>query len=82
LHTGLPDGTYIFKPKIPIWRVLEWKKFVYFIAHLVYFTANWYILWAFGVFYGQFEYFSRFGMLYQEKAGNPACRATNKRTLI
>jgi hypothetical protein len=31
--------------------------------HLVYFVAIWYILWLFGKF---------FGMLCQEKSGNPA----------
>jgi uncharacterized SAM-binding protein YcdF (DUF218 family) len=44
-----------------------------FNCHLVYFTAFWctyfvaiwYISWLFGIF-------SRFGMLYQEKSGNPA----------
>jgi hypothetical protein len=31
----------------------------------LYFVAIWYILWSFGTI------FSRFGMLYQEKSGNP-----------
>jgi hypothetical protein len=30
------------------------------------------ILWPFDIFYGYLVYFSRFGMLYQEKSGNPA----------
>jgi hypothetical protein len=42
-----------------------------FYGHLVYSTAIWYILWPFGIFYGYFVCFSRFGMLYQEKFGNP-----------
>jgi hypothetical protein len=29
------------------------------------------ILWPFGIFYGYLVYCSRFGMLYQEKSGNP-----------
>jgi hypothetical protein len=33
--------------------------------------AIWYISWTFGTFYGYFVYFSRFGMLYQGKSGNP-----------
>jgi hypothetical protein len=54
------------------WRVLQWKRLVYFMdtfsilrpleifyGHLVYFVVIWYI-------------FSRFGILYQEKYGNPA----------
>jgi hypothetical protein len=46
------------------WRVLQCKM-------LVYFMAIWSILWPFGIFYGYLAYFSRFGMLYQEKSGNP-----------
>jgi hypothetical protein len=53
------------------WRVLQWKILVYFIiiwsflrpleifyGHLVYFVVNWYIS-------------PRFGILHQEKSGNP-----------
>jgi hypothetical protein len=29
------------------------------------------ILWPHGIFYDNFVYFSRFGILYQEKSGNP-----------
>jgi hypothetical protein len=54
-----------------LWRVLRWKM-------LVYFTAIWYVLWSFGIFYGHLVYFvviwyifPRFGTLYQEKSGNP-----------
>jgi hypothetical protein len=38
--------------------------------------AIWYILWPFGIFYGYLVYFSRFGMLYQEKSGNPGTEAS------
>jgi hypothetical protein len=34
-------------------------------------VAIWYILWPFGTFYNCLVHFSRFGMLYQEKSGNP-----------
>jgi hypothetical protein len=50
----------------------------YFVAcgilccHLVYFVAIWYILWPFSIFYFYLVHFSRFGMLYQEKSGNPS----------
>jgi hypothetical protein len=37
-----------------------------FYGHLVYLMAFWSILRPFGIFYGL-----RFGMLYQEKSGNP-----------
>jgi hypothetical protein len=43
---------------------------------LVYFTAIRYILWTFGIFCGNlsgsmYVYLSRFGLLSQEKSGNP-----------
>jgi hypothetical protein len=41
-----------------------------FYGPLVCLTAIWYILWSFGIFYGHLVYFSRFGMLYEEKSGN------------
>jgi hypothetical protein len=52
---------------------------LYFTAiYVIYFMAIWYILWQFGIFDGYLVYFvkiwyifSRFGMLYQEKSGNP-----------
>jgi hypothetical protein len=69
----LPDS--IFSKNLNLgrfWRVLKWKIMVNLIAigsillpfglfycHLVYFMVIWY------------TYFSRFGMLYQEKSGNP-----------
>jgi hypothetical protein len=31
----------------------------------------WYILWSFGIFVVAWFIFPRFGMLYQEKSGNP-----------
>jgi hypothetical protein len=64
---GLPDGIF-FKPKIPIWVNLGG-------------SCNgrcWYVICPFGLFYGYLVYFGviwliifRFGMLYQEKSGNP-----------
>jgi hypothetical protein len=36
------------------------------------FTVFCYILWAFGIVRGNLVNFSRFGILYQEKSGNPA----------
>jgi hypothetical protein len=33
-------------------------------------TAVWYVLSPFGMFCGHSMFFSRFGMLYQEKSGN------------
>jgi hypothetical protein len=52
-------------------RVLPWKM-------LVYFVAIWYYLSPYGIVCGHWVYymvilvyFSRFGMLYPEKSGNP-----------
>jgi hypothetical protein len=39
---------------------------------LEYFKVIWYILWPFVLFYGHLVNCPRFGMLYQEKTGNPA----------
>jgi hypothetical protein len=48
-----------------------------FKGHLVYYSAIWYILWPSGIYCGHLVYFMvicfhRFGLLYQEKSGNPA----------
>jgi hypothetical protein len=42
-----------------------------FYDHVVYFTAIEHILWPFGIFCGHLVFFPRFGILYQEKSGNP-----------
>jgi hypothetical protein len=42
-----------------------------FYDRLVYFTAIGNILWPFGIFCGHLVYFPCFGILYQEKSGNP-----------
>jgi hypothetical protein len=54
-------GWYIFWP------------FNIFCGHLLNFVAIWYILWRLGIFYGHLVCFSRFGMMYQGKSGNPDC---------
>jgi hypothetical protein len=54
-------------------RDLQWKMLVFF-GYLINFTAIWSILWQFGIFYGYSVYFSPFGMLCQEKSGNPAIK--------
>jgi polyferredoxin len=35
------------------------------------FKAIWYILRSYGMLYGHLVYFSRFGILYKDKSGNP-----------
>jgi hypothetical protein len=52
------------------WRVLQWKMLVLF-GHLVNFPSTWHILWPFGIFSPLLVHFTWFGMLYQEKSGNP-----------
>jgi hypothetical protein len=42
-----------------------------FYDHLVDFATILYTLWPSGIFYGHLVIFSRFGMLYREKSGNP-----------
>jgi hypothetical protein len=67
--TGLPDG--LFSNQNPnlckFWRALEW-----------YILWSWSILHPIGIFYGHlvnfvllWYIFHHFGMLYQEKSGNP-----------
>jgi hypothetical protein len=52
--------------------VLQWKIFVYYMSvHLVYLMVIWYILWPFDIFMVIWRSFRRFGMLYEEKYGNP-----------
>jgi hypothetical protein len=46
-----------------------------FNGHLVYFVAIRYILRSFGIFQGYLVYISRFGVLHQEKSGNPVLNA-------
>jgi hypothetical protein len=54
------------------WSDLQRKILVYFMAiWSILHTAIWYIWWPFGIFHGCMIYFSRFGMLYQEKSGIP-----------
>jgi hypothetical protein len=66
---------FVFKPKIRIWVnfVGSWYgKYWYIFDHLVYFTGIGNILWPFGVFCVVIWYiFPRFGILDQEKSGNP-----------
>jgi hypothetical protein len=54
------------------WRALDWKMFAYCMP-------IWNILWTWGIFYDYSVHFvfiwyifSGFGIMYQEKSGNPA----------
>jgi hypothetical protein len=62
---------------VKFWGVVQWNM-------LVYFMAIWAILLSFGIFCGHLVYlmvtwysFSCFGILYQEKSGNPARDSTS-----
>jgi hypothetical protein len=46
-------------------------------GHLVHFMVFCYILWIFGIVRGYLVYFSLFGILYQEKSGNPVHTRTH-----
>jgi hypothetical protein len=59
-----------------IWYI--YRHLVY-IRDIWYILVMWYFLWTFGIFCGNFVYFvlirhifAHFGMLYQERSGNPA----------
>jgi hypothetical protein len=69
----LPDGIF-FKPKIPFGRISEgpgMENVGIFHGHFEYLTALWYIVWPFVTFCGRLVHFFHFGMLHQEKSGNP-----------
>jgi hypothetical protein len=73
----LPDGLFSNQKSQfgSILEGLEIENLGIFYDHLVYFTAIGNILRPFGLFCGHLVYFPRFGMLYDEKSGNPACFA-------
>jgi hypothetical protein len=52
---------------------LEMEVVDLFYGHLVYYVHTWSfdIFWTFGILYGISVYFPHFGMLYEEKSGNP-----------
>jgi hypothetical protein len=71
-HMTLPTRVarwFVLKPKFPIWekiwRILQGEILAYFMT-----IRN--VLRTFGIFCGHLVYFPRFGILYQEKSGNPA----------
>jgi hypothetical protein len=74
---SVPQGcqTVCFQTKNPnlgkFWRALDWKM-------LIYFMDIWNILRTFGIFCVHLVHFSGFGILYQEKSGNPAVPSTEK----
>jgi hypothetical protein len=61
------ENAYIYF--IVIWNILGSFGIIY--GHFVYFMAIWYILWPFGNVAVIWYIFLRFGILCQEKSGNP-----------
>jgi hypothetical protein len=60
-NSGLPDGTYIFKPKMPnLGKILEGLAN----KMLVYFMPLWSIFRPFGMFFGHLVCFWPFGIFY------------------
>jgi hypothetical protein len=69
----LPDGL-LSNQKSKFGQILEglaMEDVAIFYGHLVHCVVFCYILWTFGIVHGDLVYFSRLGILYQEKSGNP-----------
>jgi hypothetical protein len=76
MRPGLQDGTVYLHTKFKFWltfKAMEWYFCVgIFSSHLVLRLFDVHIKRPFGTFCGQFGiFFSIFGLLYQEKSGNP-----------
>jgi hypothetical protein len=54
------------------------EKVGIFYGYLEYLTAIWYILWPFSNFLAIRYIFHRFGILHQEKSGNPGTETSLK----
>jgi hypothetical protein len=68
---------FVFKPTIQIWLNFGGSctgRYWYILWTLgpFYGTVFCYILWMIAIVLGNLVYFSRFGILYKEKSGNPA----------
>jgi hypothetical protein len=77
LPPGLPDCIFLFKNLQfgYIWEGLGVAMLVYNVQ-MEYLTAIWYILWRLGNF---MAIWYQFGILCQEKSGNPGCRQKDDR---
>jgi hypothetical protein len=74
--SGLPDSLFS-NQKSKFGSILErlsLENADIFYGHLEYFTDIWGILWPFVYIFCSFgAFFSSFGIMYQEKSGNPEC---------
>jgi hypothetical protein len=59
------------------WRALGWKRLVYSMAILKYIAAHWYILWTFGNLVAIWHILPHFGIVCQDKSGNPDTLSLN-----
>jgi hypothetical protein len=77
VRSGLPDGLFS-NQKYKFGKILEgfiMEHAGIFYAHSEHFTVIWYILWPFGNVVLIWYIFPRFGILCQEKSGNPGSDA-------
>jgi hypothetical protein len=72
--SGFPDGIFSNQKSQCGWILegLEVENVRICYSLLEYITAIWYTLWPFGTLLVIWFIFPRFGILYQEKSGNPA----------
>jgi hypothetical protein len=73
MRSGLPDGIFS-NQKYQFGSILEglgMGKVGILFGHLENITSIWYILWPFGYLVAIWYIFPRFGILCQEKSGNP-----------
>jgi hypothetical protein len=60
----------LFSTKIPIWVNFEVNAGIFY-GHLEYFMVIWYMSWLFGSVVVIWYIFPCFGILCEEKSGNP-----------
>jgi hypothetical protein len=76
---------FIFKPKIPVWVIIygpRLENVETFYVHLLYLADVWDILWPFGTFRVNLVHFFVFGIVYQEKSGNPGTKRNVYRNFV
>jgi hypothetical protein len=69
LYTRRVARWFVFKPNPQLLKPFERKSFY---DHLVYFAAICFISWQLGICFGNSLKYPHFGILCQDKSGNPA----------